>query len=516
MDSGSVENIEEYHIVLNKEGGFASVSSNFLDNMGYAEEALLGTALSNYVPQEDKSIIQNLINPKHEGKAQCIFKFRILDIISGNYLPLISFVNRNSEEGIHLVSTVSHSHEDIQQELLESKTKFDMLAKNLPGVLYLCNNDETFSMLFLNDQVERLTGYLKADFMTGSIDFVQLYHPEDKDNIFEIVEDALEQKQPFHLSYRLKTKDDRWIWIEEFGQGVYSNGSLKYIEGVLFDASRLKEAQIELDNYVNNLEKLVKERTNELNIKNEELTANLETLRETFNKLEHTQDQLIKSEKLASLGMLVAGIGHELNNPLNFIKNGSIALKSTLENKYEIDDEIKQLMAAIEEGSDRCASIVSSLKQFSRQGSSNDEECSIQTIIKNCLQILHNKLKGRITLKTKFAADNTILGNAGRLHQAFLNILNNAEQSMPKGGSLTIETISKQDKLIVTIFDTGYGISDDDLNKVFDPFFTTKAPGDGTGLGLSITHTILEEHNASIEFSSKVDEGTKCTITFIR
>lgn len=404
---------------------------------------------------------------------------------------------------------------DLYAQLVESKERFDLLARNLPGILYLCNNDETFSMIFLNEQVKKITGFSVEEFMDGRIDFVQLYHPEDKERIFAKVEKALDSKESFHLNYRIHTKSGKWIWVEEHGQGIYHGNKLKYIEGVLIDNTELKETQLELDNYVENLEQIVKDRTEELKVKNEELSKNVYALQETLNQLEETQSHLVKSEKLASLGLLVAGIGHELNNPLNYIKNGSTALKQKLKHKDSKIEDIDNLLAAVEEGADRCADIVNSLRQFARQVDATDESCSIHDIIDNCLKILNNKIKDKMRVECKFeASSDLIVGNAGRLHQAFLNILNNAEQSMPEGGLLSIETVRDGSLLIVKISDTGSGISKENLNKVLDPFFTTKAPGEGTGLGLSITHTIFEEHKAEVTIYSKINEGTTFEIKF--
>jgi PAS domain S-box-containing protein len=124
--------------------------------------------------------------------------------------------------------------------------KFRTLAENIPGVIYLCNNDPTYSMLYLNKKVEDLTGYAASDFLAGKISLVQLYHPDDAPKIFETVERALANEESFNLSYRLATKTGEWRWVEEVGTGVYHEDSLLFIEGFINDITLQKQAEEQL------------------------------------------------------------------------------------------------------------------------------------------------------------------------------------------------------------------------------------------------------------------------------
>lgn len=239
--------------------------------------------------------------------------------------------------------------------------------------------------------------------------------------------------------------------------------------------------------------------------KNKELQRNNE-------ELIHTQKLLITSEKMASLGVLAAGVGHEINNPLNFIKNGIEALAKKLEENK--DEELQSYFKIINEGVSRATNIVKSLSHFSRRGPSTDEKCNIHEIIENCLLILHNKIRNKVTIATNFTKRSAVLkGNEGRLHQAMMNIIANAEQAIPKKGTIEITTIRRREHMEIWIEDDGEGIPEENLVKVSDPFFTTKAPGEGTGLGLFITFSIIEEHNGKIEIESNIGEGSRFIIT---
>lgn len=240
------------------------------------------------------------------------------------------------------------------------------------------------------------------------------------------------------------------------------------------------------------------------NKKNKELQRNNEELKKT-------QKLLITAEKMASLGVLAAGVGHEINNPLNFIKNGIEALAKKLEG--EEDEEVKTYFRIINEGVDRATNIVRSLSHFSRKGPSRDERCDIHEIIENCLLILHNKIRNRIRVVTNFTDQSAELkGNEGRLHQAIMNIIANAEQAIKNEGTIKITTERKKDFMVIWVEDDGEGIPEENLLKISDPFFTTKAPGEGTGLGLFITFSIIEEHGGEIDVTSSMEEGTRFII----
>ncbi|MEP0127021.1 sensor histidine kinase [Ekhidna sp.] len=235
-------------------------------------------------------------------------------------------------------------------------------------------------------------------------------------------------------------------------------------------------------------------------------------LQRNNEELKHTQKLLITSEKMASLGVLAAGVGHEINNPLNFIKNGIGALSKKLEGNK--DEELKSYFKIVNEGVDRATNIVKSLSHFSRRGPSTDEKCNIHEIIENCLLILHNKIRNKVRIITNFTKlEAQLKGNEGRLHQAIMNIVANAEQAIDDKGTIEITTLRRKKHMEIWIEDDGVGIPEENLTKINDPFFTTKAPGEGTGLGLFITSSIIEEHDGNIEVKSNIDEGTKFIIT---
>ncbi|MEO9482864.1 MAG: ATP-binding protein [Ekhidna sp.] len=247
---------------------------------------------------------------------------------------------------------------------------------------------------------------------------------------------------------------------------------------------------------------------NALVVKNQKIGESMKQLQETTHKL-------IQSEKMASLGMLSAGVAHEINNPLNFIKGGVEILEDGLKDEKELKFEAAPSIHVIKEGLNRATVIVNSLNHFSRSTDSMNEECDLNEILNNSLVMLQPKLKYKGEVIKKFEKDKlVIIGNEGKLHQAFLNILANAEQAIPKKGGVTVITKLLKKKIVVEIIDDGEGISKENLRKISDPFFTTKPVGTGTGLGLSITYKIIEDHGGKITVASKQGKGTKFTISF--
>lgn len=252
----------------------------------------------------------------------------------------------------------------------------------------------------------------------------------------------------------------------------------------------------------------------DLCLANEELSKQRIEIEATLNSLKMTQNQLIQSEKMASLGILSAGIAHEVNNPLNFIKGGYFGMEEYIkESLPEHLENISPYLSAINTGVERAVDIVNSLGAYSRKDELIKTTCSPHKIIDNCLVMLNNRLKYKVEIKKIYSSgDPMLFGNEGKLHQAFLNILANAEQAIEKNGVITINTEVVSNDFITRIADNGCGIDKDNMEKIFEPFFTTKEPGKGTGLGLSIAHKIILEHNGSLEYESEVGKGTTAII----
>ena len=331
------------------------------------------------------------------------------------------------------------------------------------------------------------------------------------------------------ILYLLVEQED---WVQKLQ--TYKGWFYVFVTGIFFFIymkkylNTLRSTEAELKKHENNLQHLVDEKTKvldnlnkELNLANTELQNKNELineqnteLREALDTLQETQTQLIQAEKMASLGTLTAGVAHEINNPLNFIKIAHGSLETYFETYgSKNEEETSFLLNSMNEGIQRTSDIISGLNQFSRDNSKYNEKCDIHSILENCLVILQNQIKHKVKVKKNYSADHPMVkGNVGKLHQVFLNILTNAIQAIKNKGEIVIETKAEENHVTISITDNGCGISKEHLSQITTPFFTTKPPGKGTGLGLSIAYSIIKEHNGKLKIESEVDAGTKVVI----
>lgn len=266
-----------------------------------------------------------------------------------------------------------------------------------------------------------------------------------------------------------------------------------------------------------------------------DLKAKVKELEKTNKELQEAQAQLVHSAKMGSLGQVVAGVAHELNNPIGFIYSNMSVLKDYIDRfeklvevaekspkklaaaKEEVDYEfmmkdLPKLIRSCQDGAKRVRDIVLNLKNFSRSDELERKEYDLEEGLDSTIQILKSELKGRIEVHKKFSGIPEVYCYAGQINQVFMNIISNAVQSIEGKGDIWIETKKKGLEIVITIKDNGKGIPEKVLNKIFDPFFTTKPVGQGTGLGLSISYGIIEKHKGQILVDSQVGKGTEFKI----
>ncbi len=268
-------------------------------------------------------------------------------------------------------------------------------------------------------------------------------------------------------------------------------------------------------------------------------------LKSAYAELQSTQAMMVHSEKMKSLGELVAGIMHEINNPINFIYGNMTHLSNYSNDLINIIDEyakyneslkpeekesiekymeevdysflksdLPELIKSCKEGANRAKNIIQDLKSFSRMEEVAITDVDIPNEIDTTLNILHNKIKNKAQVHKEYMENvPKIEAFGGQLNQVFMNILDNAVGAIENQGDIWIRINTDNKNLILEIEDNGIGMDEETARKVFDPFFTTKPVGQGTGLGMSITHKIIKNHQGNIKVDSKKGQGTKFTIT---
>jgi PAS domain S-box-containing protein len=253
-------------------------------------------------------------------------------------------------------------------------------------------------------------------------------------------------------------------------------------------------------------------------------------LEEANRNLRDTQTQLVQSEKMASLGTLVAGIAHEINTPIGAVSSMHDTLFRTLDKLREIiascvssENEVFPRMKAalnviddankvIRPGTERVINIVRRLRSFARLDEAELKTVDIHEGLEDTLTLIHHELKHNVSVVRNYGDIPPIPCYPGQLNQVFLNILINAKQAIVGQGEISITTSRSNGRIRIDFHDTGVGIAEEDLPRIFDPGFTTKGVGYGTGLGLSICYQIIQDHRGDIFAESRVGEGTTFTI----
>jgi len=272
-------------------------------------------------------------------------------------------------------------------------------------------------------------------------------------------------------------------------------------------------------------------------------------LKNSLEWLKSMQQQLIQSEKMSSLGQLVAGIAHEINNPATSVYAGAEALESNVEELLLFVERYKDLLKAMQdedeaateelkeeltdaeedvdylleeglpwsirsmkEGAVRIKDIVRNLKTFSRVDEAEVKHTDINDGIRTTEKLVHHELKNRITLHEEFGDIPQLECHPGQLNQVFMNLMVNAAQAIEGEGTIWIKTLAENNSIVVKIKDTGGGIPENSLKDIFNPFFTTKPAGQGTGLGLSISYSIIKRHGGEILVDSEPGVGTEFTV----
>lgn len=330
---------------------------------------------------------------------------------------------------------------------------------------------------------------------------------------------------------------------------VFSKRLVRPIEVLVLAMKRIKTGRVEQIPAIDStyeIEYLVQsfnEMARNVSAAKRALELKLEELHRANQEIKNTQGTLVQSAKMISLGQLVAGVAHELNNPIAFIYSNMLHLndylakikelveafrrlqdrlpaedrKSLLELERTLDldfilKDMEDLTRSCVEGATRTRDIVLGLRTFSRAEESSFRPADLHEGIRSTLKLLSTELKGRVTVHEVFAEVPQVECNLSQMNQVFMNLLSNAGHAIEGRGEIWVRTRLEKEFVVVEIEDNGKGIPPEVLEKIFDPFFTTKKVGQGTGLGLSIAYGLVQRHHGSIGVRSEVGRGTVFTV----
>ena len=384
---------------------------------------------------------------------------------------LVEFPLKNSDGTFSKISLFKDVTEQIltaERMRASAEEDYRRLFEHVGCGVFISTKDGRF--LDANQALLDMLGYpSKEEFLTIDIATGLYLHPEDRRRFRQMIE---RDGRVINYEVEFKRKDGAPIPILLTGHvRKDQHGNILGYEGINVDLSQRKQMEA---------------------------------------KLRNTQEQLLQSEKLAAMGRLTSQIAHELNNPLYGIMNTLELLKT------EVPPQSKRrkiLEMALSE-TVRLSDLLRKMLSFSKPDEEQKQPVDVNVVLDEILLLVRKQLnENSIKISTAWEEDPAkVYASKNQLRQVFLNLISNARDAMPEGGTLTIKTKSNRDSILVEVIDSGMGIREEHLDKIFDAFFTTKEGVKGVGLGLSVCYGFIKEHGGDIKVSSKRNEGTAFTI----
>ena len=433
-------------------------------------------------------------------------------------------------------------HRDtVERELLgalrESEARFRNLSDSVPVLIWVSDVDG--NRTFFNKTWSDFSGQSEAALSEGA--WRDLIHPGEASRYQGAIRNALGSAKGIQQEVRLRRADGHYRWMYESTVPRLSpKGEFIGLIGSALDITERKAAEQVLVKAREKLEQEVTRRTAELRTANDQLEREKAEQQALLGKLQETQEQLLQSEKLASIGQLAAGVAHEINNPVGYISSnlGSLndyigdvmqlldayaeaekglpeAVRASLDElkkRIDIDflrGDLPELIRESQSGTSRVKRIVQDLKDFSHVDEAEWQWSDLHKGLDSTLNVVHNELKYKAEVIKEYGELPQVNCIPAQLNQVFMNLLVNAAQAIRERGTITIRSGQEGENVWVEIADTGVGIPDDKLKRIFDPFFTTKPVGKGTGLGLSLSYGIVQKHNGRFEVESAPGKGSR-------
>lgn len=419
----------------------------------------------------------------------------------------------------HLVEEELTRHRQHLESLVSARTS-ELDSKNRELLAFMENasvgiiastrgkvtrHNRKFAEMFLRDGASSAVGRPAADLFCSAADqagFDRLASP------------LLAEGKPFQHDMLLRREDDSTLWVQMIAYACDIDDPDAGAWWLLQDRSEVRRAQ-------------------------EQLESNYASLKETNRKLEDAQNQLLQSEKMASIGQLAAGVAHEINNPVGFVNSNLNSLKNYVDGlmrlvgeyeaiegsldaarqgklsatKDEVDleymrEDLPVLLRESADGLTRVKRIVQDLKDFSRVDHSDWQDADINAGLDSTLNVVLNEVKYKAEVRKQYGALPAVRCLAAQLNQVFMNFIVNAAHAIDGTGIITLSTGLDGDWVWVEVQDTGSGMSPEVQKRIFEPFYTTKPVGKGTGLGLSLSFSIVQKHQGHIRVRSEVGKGS--------
>jgi PAS domain S-box-containing protein len=496
---------------------FRFVNQGALDNLGFTLEQMRRKTPLDICPYETAESMAAPMAALAKGEKSSV-KLEVLQrrADASLYPAEVHLQYFGHGEDAYVLAIVEDltEREAAEAALRESESRFRTIFDSVhEGILI--HDEESGAILSVNRRACEMYGRSEAEMLLASVGELSAGTPPFSEPEAAAMMMRAAAGQPQFFEWFARRKSGELFWVE-MNLRLASIGDHERLLAVVRDITARKAQE-------------------------DELRRNLEQQVQLNKKLEDAQNQLLQSEKMASIGQLAAGVAHELNNPIGFVHSNLGTLEKYLKDIFEIAaayeaaekavasgcgelervhqlkeekeyaylrTDIFQLMAESKDGLARVRKIIQDLKDFSRVGEAEWQWADLHKGIDSTLNIVWNELKYNCKVSKEYGELPEVYCLPSQLNQVFMNLLVNAGHAIENQGEITIATGRNGDEVWVAVTDTGRGIPEENLRRIFEPFFTTKPVGQGTGLGLSLAYSIVQRHQGRIEVGSKVGEGT--------
>ena len=470
------EHIATGVFISSKEGKFLNANQALLDMLGYeTKEEFLSINLPRdlYVRPEDRRTFQEMM--ERDGRViDYEVEFKRKD---GSTIPILLTGHARYDQSGNIIGYEGLNVDLTQRKLMEKEIReaYDFMNKIVQSSANaITATDMKGNILIWNQAAEETLGY-KASDVIGKMNIRKIYPEGVARKVMQMLRSDKSGGPGRLTTYPM-------VYVRRDGEVVEGNLSA----AIIYDSKGTEIASV--GSFVDLRERLQMERA-----------------------LRDTQEQLLQSEKLAAMGRLTSQIAHELNNPLYGIMNTLELLKTEI----PADNRRRKILEMALSETIRLSDLLRKMLSFSKPDQEERHPVDINSVLDEILLLHEKQLKENdIHIEVSFAEGlNLVIASKNQLRQVFLNMVANARDAMPEGGTLSVVTGSDSDKVFVDISDTGTGIREEHLDKIFDSFFTTKGAVKGVGLGLSVCYGFIKDHGGDIEVKSRVGEGTTFIIS---
>ena len=521
------------------DGYFMDLNPAWEKTLGFTIEELKSKPFIEFVHPDDREATIAEAQKLMTGVDTISFENRYV-CKDGSYKWILwSATVSQAEQLYYAVARDITKRKQTEEALAQEQYLLHTLMDNVPDHIYFKDAKSRFTRI--NKAHADWFGLSHPHEAVGKTDY-DFFRAEHAWQAYEDEQEVMQSGQP------LTDKEERETWLDGRETWVSTTkaplrdkaGKVTGTFGISRDITKRVQLEGMLQKARAELEKQVEERTADLMATNESLRHEIAERKRAEELAKLQQQQLIQADKLASLGILVSGVAHEINNPNNFIMLNAKILSRVwndtipiLKKYYQENGEfvlagvpytnahekIGQLISGISEGAERIQKIVQSLRDFSRQDKGDlNQQVYINAVVETAIVIVYNLVKKSTNhFSVEYGVNlPTIRGNSQQLEQVIINLITNSCQALAdKEKHLVISTSHNQstDSIIIKVCDQGVGIPAEDLEHIIEPFFTTKRNIGGTGLGLSVSYNIVKNHGGSLNFDSVYGKKTTATVT---